>query len=310
MRSNKDVLAKADMTVTDLINDGGYLLDEKAKKFLRKMIEQANFMPAVFMRGLKSHTAKLEKIGFGSRVMHAATSGQALPESQRSKATTETVTITTHEAKAEIRLPYDVLEDNIEGKQMENTIMAALRERVGVDLDELFIQGITTSADPYLAMFNGGLAAATSHAVNAAGAALETTLLSSIKKSMPNKYRRDKAKMVYMTSHNAQHDYIDQLSNRGTALGDAFLTGTREPGFHGIPVRAFDMMPEDQGIGTNQTSCLLMNPKNFIGGIWRNIMLETDKDISAGVVIIVATFRVGANYQEEDAVVNTSAIAT
>jgi hypothetical protein len=43
-------------------------------------------------------------------------------------------------------------------------------------------------------------------------------------------------------------------------------------------------------------------------GIWRKILLETDKDISAGVLIIVATLRFDVRYQVEDAVVKVTEV--
>ena len=46
---------------------------------------------------------------------------------------------------------------------------------------------------------------------------------------------------------------------------------------------------------------VLFDPKNINVGIWRNIRLETDKDISEGVLIIVATMRFDVKYAEETA---------
>ena len=51
---------------------------------------------------------------------------------------------------------------------------------------------------------------------------------------------------------------------------------------------------------------LLTDPKNINVGIWRQVRLETDKDISEGVVKIVATLRFDFKYVEETAVVKAT----
>lgn len=48
---------------------------------------------------------------------------------------------------------------------------------------------------------------------------------------------------------------------------------------------------------------VLTDPKNINIGIWRNIRVETDKLISEGVLIIVATLRFDVRFAEETAVV-------
>ncbi|MGZ7259879.1 phage major capsid protein, partial [Streptococcus pyogenes] len=57
---------------------------------------------------------KINKIGFGSRILRPATSGVALTQGQRSKPDLSQVLINTDEVIAEVRIPYDVIEDNIE----------------------------------------------------------------------------------------------------------------------------------------------------------------------------------------------------
>jgi hypothetical protein len=63
------------------------------------------------------------------------------------------------------------------------------------------------------------------------------------------------------------------------------------------------LFPENLGTGSNCTNILLTDPKNINIGVWRNIRIETDKDISEGVLIIVATLRFDVKYAEETAVV-------
>ncbi len=57
---------------------------------------------------------KINKIGFANRILRKAQSGAALTPTQRAKPGTEHIMLFTQEVMAEIRPPYDVLEDNIE----------------------------------------------------------------------------------------------------------------------------------------------------------------------------------------------------
>jgi hypothetical protein len=85
----------------------------------------------------------------------------------RSKPTTSQITLTTSEVMAEVRIPYEVLEDNIERGGMADTVLALIAERAALDLEELLILGDTASGDAYLALMNGILKRVTTNVVDA-----------------------------------------------------------------------------------------------------------------------------------------------
>ena len=60
-------------------------------------------------------------------------------------------------------------------------------------------------------------------------------------------------------------------------------------------MEAVALMPDDKAIFTW--------PKNIIFGVQRQIMIETDRDIRARVLIIVLTMRLDVKFEEEDSVV-------
>ena len=120
MSSNKELLRKADIAVGDLQGNGGYLNPEQADTFIRKLLIQPTLLSQVRRVVMASPVRKVNKIQFASRIlMPSPGSGTALAANtsatnRRSKATTEQITLTTSEVIAEVRLPYDVIEDNIE----------------------------------------------------------------------------------------------------------------------------------------------------------------------------------------------------
>ena len=150
-------------------------------------------------------------------------------------------------------------------------------------------------------MQDGVLKLATDHIVSTSGT-MSKEIFSLGVKEMPSKYLRDRSQFRWYVSHNNETDYRDQLGNRETGLGDSLVEGFRGVYHHGIPVVPVAMMPED--------TALLTRPDNIIWGVWRDIMVETDKDIRSQVYIIVLTLRAGLVLEEPDAVVLVNGIGS
>jgi hypothetical protein len=146
---------------------------------------------------------------------------------------------------------------------------------------------------------DGVLKQATSNVVDAAGASISSPLLTDLLKSVPSQYLRDKKAMRFLTSVDADLDYRQSLAARATVAGDKFLEGDVPVLYSGVPLAAVPLWPEDLGVGNDQTAIVLTNPKNIYFGIWRKIRIETDRDVSEGVLKIVATLRFDVKYADE-----------
>lgn len=297
-KSFREVVDKADLAVSDLVSDGGYLNPIQSSTFIRMLIDQPTLLNLIRVVPMNAPTMEINKIGFTSRILKAApASGTALTANQRSKPVTDQVTLTTKEIIAEVHIPYDVLEDNIERGVLEDTIMSLITERAAFDLEELIILGNTASADTYMALANGVLKQATSHIVDysAAPVAISKTIFKAGIKAMPNKYLRNRSAMRFFTSPHTDIEYADSLAGRETTLGDGKVTGWSPNYAYGVPLEPAALMPNWNYIFTF--------PKNFIFGVQRDIMIETDRDIRARVLIVVLTLRIDIKFEEEDAVV-------
>ncbi len=322
MSSNSAIIHhKADMTISDLAS-GGQLNPQQSAAFIRKLLTAPTVLNQMRTVVMSSPKRNIDKIGFGSRILMPATSGVALDAdtsatNRRSKPTTEQVQLSTSEVIAEVRLPYDVIEDNIEqgninaagantphqpvGGTFKDTIMSMIASRAAVDLEELAILGDTGSADDYLALIDGFLVAATSNIV-AAGAPISRTVFKNGIKTMPDKHKTQLATMKNFVSMDNYTEYSDTIASRETAGGDA-INAQMSPTLWalGTRVEGAAVMPAANG--------LLCNPKNMIFGIQRNISVEVDKDITARVFIIVLTARIDFKYEEEEGVVKYTAIS-
>lgn len=310
METNRKILEKAELALADIAGQNGILQTAQAQRFIKLLVKESKVMGLATVTPLRAPKQLINKTRFTSRVLRRGQEGTALSEGDRSK---PTFTFVEHNAelfKAEVRITDEVLEDNIEGDQLRQTVMSTLAERIATDMDEIIVQGDTTSVDDDLAAFDGLLALATSNVVNAADVTLHKGILRDMLKTMPSEWLRNKGAMRFLTSVDAEIDYRDSLSDRMTMTGDQALAAvgseTAVVGYSGVPVIDIPLFPENIGTGSHCTNIILTDPKNIDVGIWRKIKVETDKDISAGVLVVVATLRFDVVYQEELAVVKAT----
>jgi hypothetical protein len=299
---NRTVLEKADLALADLTNGGGLLLPAQAQKFMRLLIKQSILLQQATVVPMASPKQQTSKIKFGSRVLRPGQEATALTAAQRVIPDLSQVELDAKLFKAEVRLSDEVLEDSIERGELRQTIMEMMAEAIARDMEEVVINGDVVATDPFLATLDGILKQATSNVVDAAGTPMAKELLRDLLKTLPSEYLRDKSQMRYLTSVDADLDYRDSLAERATAVGDKFLEGEAPVLYSGVPLQPIPLFPENLGTTQDQTNILLCNPKNIHVGIWRQIRVESDRDISEGTLKIVTTLRFDVKYAEETGV--------
>jgi HK97 family phage major capsid protein len=305
MTTNQSLIQKADMALADLAT-AGHLNPEQTDRFIRTLMDSPTILNSVRTVAMRTPEMKINKIGFGSRILRPAVEATALAASDRAKPDLSQVVLNTKEVIAEIRIPYAVLEDNIEGGNinvgmeqgaggLHQTIVDMIAERAAVDLEELLISGDTASADPYLALQDGYLKMASANVLNAASATISKDLLKNVVKTMPAKYLRNRAALKHFVSVNNETELRDLYANRVGSFGDSNLQGALPLYIYGSQVQAAPLMPAANDLFTD--------PLNLIFGIQRQITIEYDKDITTRTFIIVLTTRVATAIEEKNAVV-------
>lgn len=307
-----DKVQRADLALADLTANGGVLDPEHQDTFFRMINDEPTLIGQVRRQQMGAPHMRIPKIGFGSRVLRPApNTGQGgaqddgsntrwLAANLRAKPDFAQVELSTTEYLAEIHIHDELLEDNIEKDQMAETIMALLSERVALDLEELLISAdkatpAANDPDGYLRTVDGLLKMADANIVDAEDAPISINTFNDMKKGMPTKYRRNLASLRYLTSMDVESDYRVQVAARGTGLGDAVLTGSAPLPVLGTPMQGVALMPED--------TALLIDPKNVIWGLQRNVRIERDRDIRARTWIIVLTMRIGFAIETKEAIV-------
>src|SRR5215217_3663842 len=124
--TNQEMARRADLVIADFQANGGMLDPEQSKVFIDKVLEQPTILKQVRQVRMAAPERKVNKIGFDTRILRAARQGTTpyegdngagnsryLLAAERSKPTTSQIEMKTSEIMAEIRLPYETLEDNI-----------------------------------------------------------------------------------------------------------------------------------------------------------------------------------------------------
>jgi len=252
---------------------------------------------------------KINRIGFASRILRAArqtggenddgTNDRYLLASERSKPTTSQFEINTEEVIAEIRLPYELFEDNIEGDSLESHIMRLIAERAAIDLEELALAADTTSGDSFLALHDGYLKRMSVNVVDNLSAGITPALFKNGMLAMPQKYLRNLSQMSHVISVANTIKYRDVVAQRATGYGDAMLTSQQAINAYGVPVDAAPMLAA-VGSGNQGFFTFL---QNLVFGIQRDIRVEVDRDIRSREFIVVLTARVALGVEDPDAAV-------
>lgn len=305
---NRDLIQKADIGLQELTDGGGALTPANAKSFIRTAITDSNFMKRCTVKPMAAQRERISRLGMSQRVLRPGTPSTALPAGQRSKPDLGFAELDAKLFKGEVRIPDEVIEDNIESGNFQNIVMQMIPEAVARDIDELLLQGDTTSADDYLAQLDGVLKQATAHPVDFNNARMNFDDLSSMLRAIPKPYKRYRDKYEFLTSYNAEDDYRKLLDQRETVGGDASLQGNEPVRFRGVPIIPIGMMPDEQGGGGNQTSILLVNPKDIVVGFWRQIRVEVDRDKREGAVSFIVTLRLDVKLAIPDAIVTGSEV--
>lgn len=302
---NRQLIEKATIALSDITTDGGYLEPAEVRSFVQDIANEPTLLNVAETHVLDRQQKTVPHIGFSGRICFPGEMGTASTEDQKSKPTTSKVTLNTKHVKAHIEIPYDVAWFNIEQGSFVDHVRAMAKERVALDLEELFVQGDTASEDAYLALLDGWMKQATSNVYDAAGSALSKEVFKAIAKKLPSRFRKQQSVLRYVTSHNTVLEWCDLLSNRGTSLGDTALASGKP-----VPAYGSALLPSPsildgltRTIGsasvTDLTDILLTKPSNLVWGIFDQIQLEVDRNIDKGVVIIVIRAYVDATFGEE-----------
>lgn len=319
--TNEELLQKATMTTGDFGGSAAGqapLTIEQADQFIELMAAEQVMLNDVHV--VKSPSAKWQEsiIDFSTRVAHSGTEATRLTAANQSKPVTGIVEISTVLLRAEVPVSDEVMEDNVAGQGFAQTVERTLASRFGFDVEDLMLNGNTTSADPYYALLDGWISRAqnlnatnhpndTVHVVNTVNDGQDyQTIFKKLLNSLPDRHKRNiEVDGRFYAPKRLVERYRDILAGRGTPLGDLTLSGVQELRYQGILIVGVPALVITAG-SPDKSNILLANRNNLYAGFRRAITMETWRDPREGATSFIVTARVDAKI----AVVDATAIAT
>jgi len=293
------LLQKVVTTAGVAAGGGGLLNAEQSNRFIDYMWDATVLAKEGRKVRMKSDTADIDKVNVGQRIARLATEG--VDDGVNAVPTFSKISLTTRKIRLDWELTTESLEDNIEGDNLEDHIARMMATALGNDLEDLAINGDTTSSDPLIKSFDGfrkritaggsGAAVLDAGGATLAGATANDgkAVFNKALKAMPRKYLQRRNQLRFYTGANLTQDYLYGLTNISTTPEDIAASiingspvarsgpaGNTIPFAFGIPVKEVPYFSETlsgtySGATGNHGYIELTFPENRLWGIKRDI---------------------------------------
>lgn len=263
--SSADLIRKATGAIGtgDLLAASGLLAPEQASKFLDQVYQATEFSTLHRKEKRNAKSGTIGKIGIGRRLLRKKTAG--VDDATLVKPTFGDVGYQTIYSRLDWEVEEEVYEDNIEGEGLEDHLIRLMTDAVGRDLEDLHFNGDTADVSvdaPFLTQNDGWLkqiAAGGSGAYRVNGATINAGSVTKAHffaaiNALPNRFFTDGLR--WLLSPLTLSRYVEYLSDRATAAGDAVLVNGDITTIAGIRVQRVSALPN--------TRILLADPRNFV----------------------------------------------
>lgn len=224
---------------TTEIGLGGLLAPEQSDRFLDYMFDATVLGAQVRVKRMRANTAEIDRIRVGERIVRGAL--EAVDTGENAGVAFSKISLTTRKIRLDWELSSEALEDNIEGNDLEDHIARMMAAQAGTDLEDLAINGDSTSNDPLLRVFDGwrkqlvaGMEGEAANVVDANGEAVSIGLFNRALKAMPRKFLQRRGNLRFYTGTTVIQDWIfsfvDPSTQNGNPYTAAFGTGILQNG--------------------------------------------------------------------------------
>lgn len=300
---------------------GGLLNTDQSNRFIDYMFDATVLGKECRVERMRANERDFDKIGVGQRIVRGAT--EAVDTGQNAGVTFSKVTITTKKLRLDWELSTESLEDNIEGRDLEDHIARLMATQMGNDLEDLAINGNTASSDPLLKVFDGWykLALAGAHVVDGGGTVLNRLHFNQALKAMPRNYMQRRNQLSFYSGSNAMQDYMYSLTDLSTTPENIAETIIRNGPVRtegsagwimayafGIPVKEVPLFDETadgtySGASGDHGHLELTFPNNRLWGVKRDIQVYRQFAQKKDTIEYTAYVRTGVQIENLDAYV-------
>lgn len=258
-----------------------------AESFVRLAVDESELLKAVRTVYVDEPSGDIAKLNISGHFVRKATENATDTETR--KPTTTGLAYNTVKARAQMDVPLETVEDNIEGEGGYDAFVEAFTTGISNDLEQLSIQGDSsltgTDDESMLLKTNDGFHVLTTTALGAhlkpAGAKRPSwKLFSEMYRDMPTKYRRNKQNLRWIAHPDVFLDLQGEIVERTTGLGDlAFQNDAGQFAPLGIKPLEVPLLPTDltaNGTDSTATFIMLCDPRNLVHIVQRRLRIATE----------------------------------
>lgn len=333
MASQEEILAKANEVTTSVVGNasGGLFKPEQSNRFLDFVVDQSVLMQNARVVRMRTPQMEIDKLSVGTRLLAKAT--EATDDGTNAAVTFSKVSLSTVKLRLDWAISTESLEDNIEGTSLEDHIAQVMARQTANDLDDLFINGNTSSNNGLLKAVDGfiKLAKASGVVVDEAGNNISRATYDRILRNMPTKYLQRRSELRFFSGTGLVQDTIFSLSNPNSAtaatagapspastIGDmAFLQGSMRGNGgagstglspFGVPLVEVPLSPENvsgdySGAAGSHGHVELTFPNNRVIGIHRDITVYRQFKPKTDTIEYTQFMRVANNIENAESYV-------
>jgi len=251
---------------------GGELNRGQFDQFFTEVQDQTMLLDQVRFAPLDRPKQQIDKIGVGTRLLREST--EATDDGNDNDVNTGTVELDTTKVELPWELSQETVEDTIERKNTAQRILNLFTQQMGVDLEDLAINGDDANADDFLGIEDGWLTIAQNRVpadqqYDHGGAGIDKEVFDELIRAMPDKFKRTQNIPVLISSSQKQA-FKDYLTDRASSAGDAMLMTGEEPTPYGYMLLSPPGWPDDKVMFTP--------PQNLIYGVQRDVRLRVTQE--------------------------------
>ncbi len=283
--------------------NGGLLDPKRQKQFLTYVRDYGKMMPMVRFERLSQSQMTLDKLYIGEPVTESVE--ENTNTANLAKVATGQVHLQTKKLKSSWNITTETLTENIEQKGFETTMMQGMTKRIATDIELLAIQGDRTAYNGATDVFGRLLKRAngwdklteSAHILDVGGATIQKGIFAEMVRMMPQQYLQD-PDLRWFVSKSVAIDWMDLLSDRGTAVGDNALNGNSVSPY-GIPLTEVPLLPDNKSVTSYAGKAAIVvgtqpDPFEIVTGTNDKLIIVIDGGSPVTVTLPAGTHRVGA----------------
>jgi hypothetical protein len=327
MATQEEILAKANEVTTSVVSNasGGLLKPEQSNRFIDFVVDQSNLMRNARVVRMRTPSREIDKVSVGTRLMQKAT--EATDDGSNAAVTFSKVSLTSVKLRLDWELSTEALEDNIEGASLEDHLAQIMARQTANDLDDLLINGNTSSNNALLKALDGfvKLSLAGGTVVDEGGNNISRSTFDRVLRNMPTKFLQRRNELRFFTGAGLVQDVSFSLQNPnsataatagapapGSTFGEqAFMNGAIRanggPGAtglapYGVPLVEIPLFPETvsgdySGASGNHGYVELTFPNNKVVGMHRDITVYRQFQPKTDTIEYTQFMRVACNVE-------------